>query len=52
MSRERDKERYREFLRYRDANDCSFREWLRFRMSDWYIAMKEGREIDPWWYGL
>lgn len=35
--------RYLEYLNFSDAHDCTFREWLRIRKTDWYKALHEGR---------
>jgi hypothetical protein len=35
--------RWQEYLDYSDAFDCTFREWLDIRKSDWYKDMKAGR---------
>lgn len=32
--------RYQEFLDYSDVADCTFREWLTIRRTDWYREMK------------
>ena len=37
----REKKRYLEFLDFSDAYDCTFREWLEIRKTDWYKKMKE-----------
>lgn len=34
--------RWQEYQAYSDANDCTFKEWLGFRKSDWYLEMKAG----------
>ena len=34
--------RYLEFLDAADAFNCSFKEWLKMRKTDWYKALREG----------
>jgi hypothetical protein len=34
--------RFEEYRNYSDAFDCTFREWLDIRKTDWYKDMKEG----------
>jgi hypothetical protein len=35
--------RFEEYRNYSDAFDCTFREWLDIRRTDWYKEMKAGR---------
>lgn len=36
----RDQQRYREFLNLSDAYNCTFKEWLGIRKTDWYQKRK------------
>lgn len=38
----RSAKRFEEYRNYSDAYDCTFREWLDIRKTDWYREMKEG----------
>lgn len=36
----RSQKRYQEYLDFSDAFDCTFRQWLDIRKTDWYREMK------------
>jgi len=38
----RSAKRFEEYRNYSDCNDCTFREWLDIRKTDWYKDMKAG----------
>lgn len=38
----RSTKRFDEYRSFSDAYDCTFREWLDIRKTDWYKDMKEG----------
>jgi hypothetical protein len=45
----RSKERFQEYLRFSDAFECTFRQWLDIRKTDWYQRLSRGEYIKPWW---
>jgi hypothetical protein len=47
-ARPRDRERFDEYRRFSDAFDCTFREWLDIRKTQWYDDLKNDR-LKPWW---
>jgi hypothetical protein len=39
----RSTKRFAEYMQFSDAFDCTFRQWLDIRKTDWYRDMKTGR---------
>jgi hypothetical protein len=35
--------RFEEYRNFADAFDCTFKDWLQIKKTDWYKDMKEGR---------
>ena len=40
-----------EYRRFSDAYDCTFRQWLDIRKTQWYADVKAGRHIPTWYSG-
>ena len=38
-----------EYRRYSDAYDCTFRDWLDIRKTQWYDDLKNERVYRMWW---
>jgi hypothetical protein len=43
--------RFDEYRRFSDAYDCTFREWLEIRKTQWYRDVKNGVPQRHWWDG-
>lgn len=41
----RSQQRYREYLDFSDAFECTFKEFLRIQKTDWYQDMKAGKSM-------
>jgi hypothetical protein len=38
--------RFEEYRSFSDAYDCTFKEWLQIRKTEWYKRMKDGKSIN------
>lgn len=46
----RSQETFDEYRRFSDAFECTFRQWLDIRKTDWYQSIKRGEHVKEWWW--
>lgn len=45
----RSQQRFRDYMDFADAFDCSFKDFLKIQKTDWYKDLKAGKDMSPAW---